>query len=88
MEHGQHTRSCYLISSQGRLRGLYYSCGYMLYFYLSWDGYYAYLGCLPLLSAVTAFLHCILVVLLKKVIIGKFARGDHGFYCATTSAGP
>ena len=56
------------------------SCGYMLYFYLSWDGYYAYLGCLPLLSAVTAFLHCILVVLLKKVIIGKFARGDHGFY--------
>ena len=56
------------------------SCGYMLYFYLSWDGYYAYLGCLPLLSAVTAFLHCILVVLLKKVIIGKFARGDHAFY--------
>ena len=47
------------------------SCGYMLYFYLSWDGYYAYLGCLPLLSAVTALLHCILVVLLKKVIIGK-----------------
>ena len=33
-----------------------------------------------LLSAVTAFLHCILVVLLKKVIIGKFARGDHAFY--------
>ena len=56
------------------------SCGYMLYFYLSWDGYYAYLGCLPLLSAVTALLHCILVVLLKKVIIGKFARGDHAFY--------
>ena len=54
--------------------------GYMLYFYLSWDGYYAYLGCLPLLSAVTALLHCVLIVLLKKVIIGKFARGDHGFY--------
>ena len=56
------------------------SCGYMLYFYLSWDGYYAYLGCLPLLSAVTALLHCVLIVLLKKVIIGKFARGDHAFY--------
>ena len=36
------------------------SCGYMLYFYLSWDGYYAYLGCLPLLSAVTALLHCVI----------------------------
>ena len=56
------------------------SCGYMLYFYLSWDGYYAYLGCLPLLSAVTALLHCILVVLLKKVIVGSFKKGDHGFY--------
>ena len=33
-----------------------------------------------MLSAVTALLHCVLIVLLKKLIVGSFEKGDHGFY--------
>ena len=78
VEHGQHIMSCILYPLRDVFEVCIIGCGYML-FHLSWDGYYAYLGCLPL-SAVTALLHCVLIVLLKKVIIGKFARKCHGFY--------
>ena len=47
MEHGQHTRSCILYPLATSSRSVSFR-GYMLYFYLSWDSYYAYLGCLPL----------------------------------------
>ncbi|KAH8090038.1 hypothetical protein JL720_6335 [Aureococcus anophagefferens] len=55
--------------------------GYMLYWYDSWTGYYAYFACLPMLNLVSVFLHFLLVFLLKRfVLIGKYAVGDYGFY--------
>jgi hypothetical protein len=55
--------------------------GYMLYWYDSWTGYYAYFACLPMLNLVSVFLHFLLVFLLKRfVLIGEYAVGDYGFY--------